>query len=354
MGFEVQRVDSLPGMLEKQVAAAGNVVGPIARKFAAAWRLQSERLDACGVPALALIVLPAINVLITIVWLQLSVLTPKYHDIAIALVIWTGFAGIAMLASWFDLGRPITGVLGTTAVILGGFASSSFPSALGTAMGTPLWDAAFMRFDTLLGFNHVAIYDWLVQWPEVVNVMTICYSSTVKFVLLTGMLLVILSRIERLREFNLLFASTLTIVVFVAALVPAAGLLTEVRFSSAVLAALPEGAGTYHLELFHALRAGLPMDYGPFDNPGLIVFPSFHSCMAILVLYAFRDDPVMKWAAGGNCAITLVATVPYGSHYVADIVGGAAICAMCAWALRARAAGLPAPAQSQQMVEAAA
>ena len=48
---------------------------------------------------------------------------------------------------------------------------------------------------------------------------------------------------------------------------------------------------------------------------------------------------------------TLVATVPFGSHYVADIVGGAAIFAGCVWLVREREQGsepaaLPLPAMA--------
>lgn len=212
-------------------------------------------------------------------------------------------------------------------------------------MSTTLWDAAFLRFDAMLGVDHAAFYDWLVRVPYAVDAMSVCYGLTVLFVLLTGIVLVILGRYERLAAFNMMFASTLTIVVLVAAVMPSAGLFTEVRFTAAVLQALPEGSGTYHLDLFYALRAGTPMTYGPFDNPGLIVFPSFHTCMALLVLYALRDDTVLKWPAAIYCAITLVATVPYGSHYVADLAGGAAIFAACAWAVRARSAEQQEPAQ---------
>jgi hypothetical protein len=340
LGFEVQRVDSLRGSLEVPLAAAARLVGQILRPIRSALRSMAGQLEACGVPAFALLALPVLNMLITMVWLPFSQLSPKLGDVAMALAIFGGLAGLAILASRSDKARPVAAVAGTIAVIFGGFASVSFPSALGTAMSTTLWDGPFLRFDRLLGVDHAAFYDWLVGVPYAVDAMSFCYGLTVLIVLLTGIVVVMLGRYERLGEFNVMFASTLTIVVLVSAMMPAAGLFTEVRFTAAVLQALPDGAGTYHLDLFYALRAGTPMAYGPFDNPGLIVFPSFHTCMALLVLYALRDDPVLKWPAAIYCAITVVATVPYGSHYVADLAGGAAIFAACAWAVRVRAAEL--------------
>ena len=321
MGFQLQRIDTFP------IGA-----GLVAAKAATA------RLEACGVPAVAL-ALPVINVLITVVWLQLSIIGVKADDSMIAVAIFAAFAGLAMLASRFRRTQAVAGVLGTIAVVFGGFAATSFPSALGVALGLPLQDQAFLRFDAMLGFDHAAFYDWLIGVPYAVRVMSVCYGLTILFVLLAAIVLVLLGRYDRLREFNLIFAVSLTVVVYVAALVPSAGLFTEVRFTAEVLMALPEESGTYHLDLFHMLRSGLPVVYGPFDNPGVIVFPSFHTCMALLVAYALHDDPVLKWPTRFYCMCTLIATVPFGSHYVADIAGGAAIFAACVRLARERERG---------------
>lgn len=333
MGFQLQRIDTMPiwaGIAGAKVAFA--------------------RLEACGVPAMAL-ALPLVNVLITVVWLQLSIIGVKADDSMIAVAIFAAFGGLAMLASRFRRMQAVAGVLGTIAVVFGGFAATSFPSALGVALGLPLQDQAFLRFDQMLGIDHAAFYDWLVRVPYAVRVMSVCYGLTILFVLLAAIVLVMLGRYDRLREFNLIFAVSLTAVVYMAALAPAAGLFSEVRFSAEVLMALPDESGTYHLDLFHMLRSGLPVAYGPFDNPGVIVFPSFHTCMALLVAYGLHDDPVLKWPTRFYCMCTLVATVPFGSHYVADIAGGAAIFAACVWLVRERerggeAAALPAPARA--------
>ena len=290
----------------------------------------TPQLHACGVPVAGL-ALPVVNTLITLIWIQFSVLSAKPKHVFWAVAIFAAFSLVTIAASTFSRTRGLAAVAGTLAVVFGGFAAASFPSALGVAQGGPLWDSSFLWFDELLGFNHPALFAWFVWSPHVMHVIAGCYGLTILVVPLTCISLVILKRYDRVRELNFLFASTITIVVAVAALMPAAGLMTAVRLPTEVLMALPEEAGVYHLDLFYALRAGMPMAYGPFDNPGLIVFPSFHTCMALMIAYAFRDDPVMRWPALLYCVCTVVATVPMGSHYVADVIGGAAIFATCAW-----------------------
>ncbi len=336
MGWQLQRIDSLPkdAVLSDRLAfligsfrSVGSERFGVARHVSR--RLQGQ-LHACGVP-IAGLALPVVNTLVTLIWLQFSVLSAKPIDVLWAIAIFAGFSMVTIAASTFSRTRGLAAVAGTLAVMFGGFAAASFPSALGAAQGGPLWDGSFLWFDELLGIHHPTLFTWFVQSPYVMQVIAGCYGLTILVLPMACISLVILKRYDRVRELNFLFGSSITVVVAVAALMPAAGLMTAVRLPADVLMALPEEAGVYHLELFYALRAGMPMAYGPFDNPGLIVFPSFHTCMALLIAYAFRDDPVMRWPAllYGGC--TIAATVPMGSHYVADVIGGAAIFATCAW-----------------------
>ena len=336
MGWQLQRIDTLPkeavfkDRLAFLIEAARK---PGSERLGAASDVATRltaQLHACGVPVAGL-VLPIVNTLVTLIWLQFSVLSAKPGDVLWAAGIFAAFSLVTLVASTFSRTQGLAAVAGTLAVVFGGFAAVSFPSALGAAQGGALWDSSFLWFDELLGFNHPALFAWFVWSPHVMQFIAGCYGLTILVIPLTCISLVILKRYDRVRELNFLFASTITIVVAVAALMPAAGLITAVRLPADVLMALPEEAGVYHLDLFHALRAGMPMAYGPFDNPGLIVFPSFHTCMALMLAYAFRDDPVMRWPALMYCICTVVGTVPMGSHYVADVIGGAAIFATCAW-----------------------
>lgn len=339
MGWHLQRIDSLPNeaalnsplafFIEAARQASSEPLG-VATRLA---RRLPAQLYSCGVPVAGL-ALPVMSALITAVWLQFSVVSAKPVDVLWAVGIFAAFCAATIIASSFSRTRGLAAVVGTLAVVFGGFAASSFPSALGVALGGQLWDSSLLWVDELLGFDHPALFEWLVRTPYVMSIIAVCYGLTILVLPLACIALVILKRYDRVRELNFVFAASITVVVAVAAIMPAAGLITSVRLSTEVLGALPDAAGVYHLDLFYALRAGVPMAYGPFDNPGIIVFPSFHTCMALMIAFAFRDDAVMKWPALLYCGCTIVATVPMGSHYVADVIGGAVIFAACAWLAR--------------------
>ncbi len=287
-------------------------------------------LAVCGVPLGALL-LPLANALVSAVWLQHSNITLKQKDVIVAGGMFLFAAGVAFALARLGRARPLAALAGAFAVVYGGFAATSLPSALGVASGGPLWDAALTRADALLGFDHPALLAALVRHPAAVELLRICYGLTVPMVLLACLVLVLLRRYDRLREINGLFAITVTLVVGASTFFTAAGMLVHNPLEMATLSALPAGAGIYHMPLFEALRSGGPVLYGPFDNPGIVTFPSFHACMALLVGYGLRDDPVLRWPALLYALCTLVSTVPIGGHYVVDVIAGSAIFAACAW-----------------------
>jgi membrane-associated phospholipid phosphatase len=67
---------------------------------------------------------------------------------------------------------------------------------------------------------------------------------------------------------------------------------------------------------------------------GLVSFPSFHVAGAVMVTWALRQSRVwMAILLPINLLLT-VATVLTGVHYVADLFGTAAMCAISLWLYR--------------------
>lgn len=300
-----------------------------ARSVGQGMRVLAARMTACGVPWVAL-ALPVAVTALSLMWLQFSALSlrqPATVMTAAVFLVAAGGCAVASLAPW---GRYPAAVLGLFAVVFGGFAATSLPSALGVAMGWPLWDQTLLAVDRALGFDHPWLLDGLVQYPWAVNILRSCYTASVPMVLLAGLVLIALKRFDRLAEFKLLFALTIVVVVGSSAFFTAAGLLVDLPVSDQVRAVLPREAGIYHMGLFEVLRSGHAFAYAPGDNPGIVTFPSFHTCMALLVWYGLRDDPALKVPAIGYCVLTIVSTVPIGGHYVADLIAGAAVFAACA------------------------
>lgn len=76
---------------------------------------------------------------------------------------------------------------------------------------------------------------------------------------------------------------------------------------------------------FHAVRSGEPMVFGTFPLMGLVTFPSYHTCMGLIIIWCSRGHP-LTLAAGGVAGLGVIAVTPvFGGHYFVDLLGGAAV-----------------------------
>jgi hypothetical protein len=96
------------------------------------------------------------------------------------------------------------------------------------------------------------------------------------------------------------------------------------------------------------LRSGAMNGLSIRSVAGLVTFPSFHACAAVMLACAFWPYRLLRWPMIGlNLAMAVVA-VPVGSHYVIDVVIGAA-CGGLAFAganALARVGAIPEPARA--------
>lgn len=77
-----------------------------------------------------------------------------------------------------------------------------------------------------------------------------------------------------------------------------------------------------------ALRGGSPLALDSETLQGLSTFPSYHTCLGLIVAWCSRGS----WlgAAGGSAAgLSVIAATPvFGGHYLSDLLGGAAVMAV--------------------------
>jgi hypothetical protein len=119
-----------------------------------------------------------------------------------------------------------------------------------------------------------------------------------------------------------MFAVLLLAVVLVAALVPAAG-----PFVQYGLATVPDGSietlgALWHLDALEHLRAGTLRILALEDIRGLVTFPSFHVCLAVLTAWALAPIPILGPLAIALNAVVVVATLGAGGHYLPDLLAG--------------------------------
>ena len=73
-----------------------------------------------------------------------------------------------------------------------------------------------------------------------------------------------------------------------------------------------------------AMRSGLPVTRAVEELQGIVCFPSYHTVLAVLIAWAHRNLPTF-WPVACVNALMLLAVPTVGNHYLADVLGGAAV-----------------------------
>jgi membrane-associated phospholipid phosphatase len=191
--------------------------------------------------------------------------------------------------------------------------------------GAPLIDDSLAQADVMLGLDTPALVAWVAQSSVAGWVLHIAYASVVPLVFASIIVLAWARREAAMWELCFGFTGSGVVCAFASSIVPAIGAFAHFKMSPDVLAALPPGAGLFHLPIFEAYRSGALDRIDLRHLEGVVTFPSFHAAMAIMVAYALRDlrwlfRPALVWSS-----LIVVSTVPIGGHYVVDLIAGAAV-----------------------------
>lgn len=201
---------------------------------------------------------------------------------------------------------------------------SSYAAA---SLGLPLQDARLAAIDVAIGFDWLRLLGAINELPLLGRALTLLYHSTVSQIVLVVLILAMTGRTRDLAEFCSAFCITSLAVVVLSGLLPAEGAYLLHKPEPRLYANLSATPGTWHLHDLYALREGR-FDLFSFRRiEGIITFPSFHTVLAILTVYAVRSiKPVFVVAAIAN-SLVILSTLPEGGHYLIDLLAGAVIVA---------------------------
>jgi membrane-associated phospholipid phosphatase len=162
--------------------------------------------------------------------------------------------------------------------------------------------------------------------------MTMLWQAPAVFIVLS-----LTGRIERLQDFAVSLAVSLTITIAIFALFPALGWFGYLRIDPAAFPNLTFMASFVpHLEELHSgtLQA-IPID----DIRGIISFPSYHAAAAALAVWALWPIHLTRLPLLILNVVMIASTPIEGTHYAVDVIGGLAVSALsvliAVWSRRA-------------------
>jgi membrane-associated phospholipid phosphatase len=183
---------------------------------------------------------------------------------------------------------------------------------LAAASGYPLVDGALTKLDaTLFGFEWSVEANWVANHPALDWLLQRAYFS----LYYQGALVFLVGSITRPGDRNgeiiwqFCISLVLTCAIFV--FTPALGHVAHI--------------GTDWMKTLTMIRNGEWADLDFSHVEGIISFPSFHTTLAILLVYAVRDHRWLLAVFVPLNMLLIVATLSVGGHYFVDPAAGAAV-----------------------------
>jgi PAP2 superfamily. len=101
---------------------------------------------------------------------------------------------------------------------------------------------------------------------------------------------------------------------------------------------LPIAAHTGYVAQMQALRDGTLLRIDLRHAEGLVVFPSFHAALALLLAWGASGLRRLRWGFWIWSGAIVLVTPSEGGHYFVDVFAGVALAILVILAVRARAA----------------
>lgn len=180
-------------------------------------------------------------------------------------------------------------------------------------------DAALTAIDRALGFDWTRWHLYLLDHPAQRFTLFLFYGSLLPQILVSILYFALCDEDDANYELllNTIVALLITCAVFM--LVPALG--------------HGAAAGDPYIRDLDALRGGGELRFDMARLQGIVSFPSFHTVLAILLVWAHRRSPLLVPFVLVNLVMLVSITGP-GEHYLADMLGGAAVAGLAILATR--------------------
>lgn len=196
---------------------------------------------------------------------------------------------------------------------------------------SPVLDPMLIEIDAMLGYSWPGFVETVAAWPTIAWLLGWIYlSSLVQLLVLVGYLA--LTNRPRALSGALLTGSLslvlTTAIWWIAPSVGPAAFFDIPQDTQAAMGLVTDGAyGAYLRDL---VQHGLPVIRAQ-DIVGTIAFPSYHTVMALLVVWYLRGTRLF-WPALAVNAAMMPAILSHGGHHLVDVAGGFAVFGVAAWA----------------------
>lgn len=233
----------------------------------------------------------------------------------------------SMLATYFAV-RHANNSLATCCVAAAGFAATWQIMILGYAVHhygqqAPLIDPILEACDATLGFNWQSYLSFFDARPRLTQLLGVLYQQCSMEMYIAALAAVLWQK--QLRLLHMITANfiVLTLVHCCAIVAPAIGPYAFLNLSPADHPNITLITADHLVPEIMRMRDSTTLIL-PEHPLGLVNFPSYHTAVAVMFGWFFWRTP-LRWPALMINVVLGFATIIHGSHYLTDVVAGAAL-----------------------------
>jgi membrane-associated phospholipid phosphatase len=191
---------------------------------------------------------------------------------------------------------------------------------LTATLAFPLVDSELARIDAGLGFSWPAWFQFVNSHRLLKGLFVIVYAILLPECAASIVYLAHRRRNDRIAEFLSGALLSILITAPISGIVPALG--------AFVYFGVPGPAEATYLPHLLALRDGTTSAFSVNEFQGIITMPSYHTVLAILIIYIFRGCGRLFALALVLNGVMLLSLPSEGGHYLIDLIAGGAIAAV--------------------------
>jgi membrane-associated phospholipid phosphatase len=221
----------------------------------------------------------------------------------------------------------ISDATGGLALMVGAAIIAGLISNAGLALRMPLIDKPLATLDAMMGLGtgEGHIVTWFFGLGGLNQILEYAYVSSVPLCLMLMLALVLAGKRKAAWEAASSFSIAILFCSVVSAFFPAVGNIPHAGLKELAALSLPEGSGTYHLEVFNAFFNGNATELDMGKLVGVVTFPSFHLVMGLVIARAAWPFPMLKWPGLIWAIMIAISTIPIGGHYLVDLIAGGVV-----------------------------
>jgi PAP2 superfamily len=186
----------------------------------------------------------------------------------------------------------------------------------------PMADERLLAWDKAIGFDWLAYAKLITSLPLLTNIVFFAYNElTFAGLAIIAAMLIILNLRVRALEIMFLIVATAFICILLSSAFAAKGTLA-LMVDPELASRLNLGNLSSQAEIIAELRSTNPIHMAIANLEGIVSFPSFHTCMALIAAWCCRGRWYTFTLGVANAAAILIATPIFGGHYLVDLIGG--------------------------------